>query len=104
MSEVLGEELYLVELDGTAKEQDVCECQYWMEHGYCKHTVAVELALKQRGVSRIIQANQTVSFEKTNRSTAEMFTKGFAKLSKSFCRSSLAAFTFRISFRCDRNE
>ena len=49
-----------------------------MEHGYCKHTVAVELALKQRGVSRIIQANQTVSFEKTNRSTAEMFTKGFA--------------------------
>ena len=70
LSEVLGEELYLVELDGTAKEQDVCECQYWMEHGYCKHTVAVELALKQRGVSRIIQANQTVSFEKTNRSTA----------------------------------
>lgn len=25
LSEVLGEELYLVELDGTAKEQDVCE-------------------------------------------------------------------------------
>ena len=25
LSEVLGEELYLVELDGTAKEQDVCD-------------------------------------------------------------------------------
>ncbi|HHX0205745.1 TPA: SNF2 helicase associated domain-containing protein [Enterococcus faecalis] len=99
LSEVLGEELYLVELDGTAKEQDVCECQYWMEHGYCKHTVAVELALKQRGVSRIIQANQTVSFEKTNRSTAEMFTKGFAKLSKASAEVPLQP--LRLEFHLD---
>ena len=55
LSEVLGEELYLVELDGTAKEQDVCECQYWMEHGYCKHTVAVELALKQRACQELFK-------------------------------------------------
>lgn len=82
LAEVLGSELYLVELDGTTKEQDVCECPYWMEHGYCKHTVAVELALKQRGVSRIIQANQPVVFEKSEVSTAEMFTKGFSKLTK----------------------
>lgn len=81
LAEVLGHELYLVKLDGTAKEQDICECPYWMEHKYCKHTVAVELALKQRGVSRLIQTDQPATiFEKTTDSTAAMFTKGFAKL------------------------
>ncbi len=64
------------------KEQDVCECQYWMEHGYCKHTVAVELALKQQACQELFKRIKQSSFEKTNRSTAEMFTKGFAKLSK----------------------
>jgi len=23
-------------LDGTTKEEDFCECVYWQEHGYCK--------------------------------------------------------------------
>jgi SNF2 family DNA or RNA helicase len=82
LAEVLGSELYLVELDGTSKEQDVCECSYWLEHKYCKHTVAVELALKQRGVSRIMRTDQPVAFEKTTASTAEMFTKGFSKLNQ----------------------
>ena len=40
-AEVLGSELYMVDLDGTAKEIDYCQCPYWEEHKYCKHTVAV---------------------------------------------------------------
>ena len=66
--------------------------------GTLLHTVAVELALKQRGVSRIIQANQTVSFEKTNRSTAEMFQR-LCQIKQSFCRSSLQP--LRLEFHLD---
>jgi uncharacterized Zn finger protein len=29
-AEVLGSELYLVDLDGTAKEEDLCQCPYWV--------------------------------------------------------------------------
>ena len=50
-------------------------------------------------MSRIIQANQTVSFEKTNRSTAEMFTKGFAKLSKASAEVPLQP--LRLEFHLD---
>ncbi|MGX7417720.1 SNF2 helicase associated domain-containing protein [Carnobacterium gallinarum] len=53
-AEVMGSEIYHVELDGTTRESDFCECTYWKDHGYCKHTVAVELALKEQGVSRIM--------------------------------------------------
>ena len=35
-AEVLGSELYMVDLDGTAKEIDYCQCPYWEEHKYCK--------------------------------------------------------------------
>lgn len=78
--EVLGSELYLVELDGSPKEQDRCECPYWHEQGYCKHTVAVELYLRNKGIPRVMKHKPTeiVSAKKT--SNAEMFTKGFAKL------------------------
>jgi SNF2 family DNA or RNA helicase len=82
-AEVLGSELYRVQLDGTAKENDICECPYWMDHGYCKHTVAVELSLRQKGTSRIIKADQVPVFEKRSVSISEMFTKGFAKLNQS---------------------
>lgn len=75
-AEVLGTEPYMVELDGTAKEKDYCECPYWQEHGYCKHTVAVELYLKEQGTSRIITA--ATGFAKLTPGT--MFTKGFARL------------------------
>jgi SNF2 family DNA or RNA helicase len=80
-AEVLGKELYHVELDGTTKENDRCECPYWQDHGYCKHTVAVELSLRQKGLSRIIKEDQSV-FEKRAVSVSEMFTKGFAKLAQ----------------------
>ncbi|MBO0423334.1 DEAD/DEAH box helicase [Enterococcus plantarum] len=81
-AEVLGNELYRVQLDGTAKENDICECPYWKDHGYCKHTVAVELYLRQKGTSRIIKADQPITFEKRSLSISEMFTKGFAKLNQ----------------------
>lgn len=53
-AEVLGTELYLVTLDATAKEVDYCQCPYWEEHHYCKHTVAVELYLRKQGKTRKI--------------------------------------------------
>ncbi|GGC77282.1 DEAD/DEAH box helicase [Enterococcus wangshanyuanii] len=81
-AEVLGNELYHVQLDGSAKENDICECPYWMDHGYCKHTVAVELSLRQKGTSRIIKEDQPQVFEKRSVSMSEMFTKGFAKLNQ----------------------
>ena len=80
VAEVLGSEMYLVELDGTTKENDVCECPYWLEHGYCKHTVAVELSLKKRGISRVIKVGQPAPLEKRTTSVSEMFTRGFSKL------------------------
>lgn len=81
-AEVLGKELYRVQLDGTAKENDICECPYWMDHGFCKHTVAVELTLRQRGIARIIKADQPAVLEKRTSTVSEMFTKGFAKLNQ----------------------
>lgn len=52
--------IYHVRLDGTTKEQDECECEYWHERGFCKHTVAVELELRERGYSRIIERNESI--------------------------------------------
>lgn len=92
-AEVLGNELYRVQLDGTAKENDICECPYWKDHGYCKHTVAVELSLRQKGTSRIIKADQPVAFEKRSLSISEMFTKGFAKLNQSEGKGSITPLT-----------
>lgn len=57
-AEVLGSELYMVDLDGTAKEIDYCQCPYWEEHKYCKHTVAVELYLRSKNLSRIMKKDQ----------------------------------------------
>lgn len=81
-AEVLGKERYFVQLDGTSKEEDQCECAYWEEHGYCKHTVAVELYLRQKGFSRIITEKQTEAFKKNDTSLSKMFTKGFEKLNR----------------------
>ena len=81
-AEVLGKERYLVQLDGTTKEEDQCECSYWEEHGYCKHTVAVELYLRQKGFSRVITEKQADIFQKNDISLSKMFTKGFEKLNR----------------------
>lgn len=75
--EVLGSELYYVSLDGTAKEEDFCQCPYWQEHQYCKHTVAVELYLRKEGISRVMKATDQKT---TVVSQSEMFTKGFARI------------------------
>lgn len=80
--EVLGTELYLVELDGSPKEQDKCECPYWLEQGYCKHTVAVELYLRSKGIARVMENKQLEAPAAAKVSNAEMFTKGFAKFQK----------------------
>ncbi|MGM0123287.1 hypothetical protein IGI37_000653 [Enterococcus sp. AZ194] len=78
-AEVLGTELYLVGLDGTAKENDLCQCPYWQEHHYCKHTIAVELYLRKQMISRVMKERQTMP-ETKQVSTSTMFTKGFARL------------------------
>lgn len=77
---VLGSEEYLVDLDATAKEEDFCQCPYWEEHHYCKHTVAVELYLRKEGKSRIIR--QADLEKKTRFSLSEMFTSGFSRLNQ----------------------
>lgn len=38
---------YQVLLDGTGKERDQCDCNDFQEKGYCRHTVAGELVLRQ---------------------------------------------------------
>jgi len=86
-AEVIGSEMLYVELDGTAKEDDVCQCMYWEQHGYCKHTVAVELAMREKGVSRFIPRTELkeVSEPKVI-SPAVVFTKGFERLQENDLR------------------
>jgi len=79
-AEVIGSEVYYVELDGTTKEKDVCTCPYWLDHGYCKHTVAVELAIKDKGMSRVITETDAPRKIFQPPSDAEVFTDGFIKL------------------------
>ena len=76
-AEVLGSELYMVDLDGTAKEVDFCQCPYWEENKYCKHTVAVELYLRSKNLSRIIQADQAMIEPVKRSSEGEILSKGF---------------------------
>ncbi|MHC5374015.1 DEAD/DEAH box helicase [Enterococcus sp. LJL120] len=77
--EVLGSETYHVTLDGTTKEEDICQCPYWQDHHYCKHTVAVELYLRKEGLNRIIKASDAPAAVSVSQS--EMFTKGFSRIS-----------------------
>lgn len=61
-AEVLDNATYAVSLDGTAKEEDICQCENWQKKGFCQHTVAVELFLKANGVYRVMQFNQKKDF------------------------------------------
>lgn len=74
-AEVLGSERYRVELDATTKEEDYCQCPYWEEHHYCKHTVAVELFLRKQGKSRKITSTSLPKKEKV--SASQIFSQGF---------------------------
>lgn len=76
-AEVLGTEKYYVTLDGTAKEEDFCQCPYWHEHHYCKHTIAVELYLRSKELSRVMRKEEMT---KPLASQAKMFTKGFSRI------------------------
>ncbi|KAA9233243.1 DEAD/DEAH box helicase [Aerococcus mictus] len=51
-AEVLDDEKYIVILDGTGKEEDICRCITWQQKSYCPHTVAVELFLRDHDVVR----------------------------------------------------
>jgi SNF2 family DNA or RNA helicase len=97
---VLGSEEYLVDLDATAKEEDYCQCPYWEEHHYCKHTVAVELFLRQQGKTRFMSSMEQPV--KSKFSTAEMFTNGFAKLK--FPAAEGTAIPLRLQFNIDAIE
>ncbi|MEO2746570.1 SWIM zinc finger family protein, partial [Enterococcus faecium] len=79
-AEVLGSELYMVDLDGTAKEIDYCQCPYWEEHKYCKHTVAVELYLRSKNLSRIMKKDQPMLEPVKTTSEGEIIAKGFSRL------------------------
>lgn len=79
-ADVLGSEVYHVELDGTTKEADICTCPYWQEHGYCKHTVATELALRKNGLSRVMQQNPQLKTTHQPPSLANIFTDTFVHL------------------------
>ena len=92
-AEVLGTELYLVTLDATAKEVDYCQCPYWEEHHYCKHTVAVELYLRKQGKTRKI--NEQTPIKKAF-SASEMFSNGFARLGSEKETSQPLQVEFRI--------
>lgn len=61
-AEVFDERWYYVTLDGTAKEKDSCQCDVWQQKGYCRHTVSVELFLKENKVSRQLSAKTTQLF------------------------------------------
>ena len=80
-AEVLGSKVYHIVLDGSVKEEDICDCPYWMEHHYCKHTIAVELYLRKKGLNRIIAQNPVMLLPKVKKSVAasEIFLRGFEK-------------------------
>lgn len=56
-SEVVDDKTYKVILDGTAKEEDVCQCDVWEKKGYCRHTVATELFLRELDMTRVFKFN-----------------------------------------------
>ncbi|MGY3766690.1 DEAD/DEAH box helicase [Vagococcus vulneris] len=76
-ADVIGSEVFHVELDGTAKEEDNCQCQYWQQHGFCKHTVAVELALREKGQNRYIKKQAGVKNTFQTPSSSDIFAKSF---------------------------
>ena len=80
-AQVMGHELYLVELDGTAREADTCQCLFWQEKGYCKHTVAVELYLREKGINRVMseQTPQLMPSAPAEVSFSDLFTQGMVE-------------------------
>lgn len=59
-ADVLDDKRYRVHLDGTAKEWDECQCPD-NTRGFCRHTVAVELYLRELGYQRVMAQNDDLS-------------------------------------------
>ena len=82
-ADVVGSEVFHIELDGTAKEEDVCQCPYWQQHGFCKHTVATELALREKGLNRYIKKQVNTQKIYQPPTHADIFSKSFERLQES---------------------
>ncbi len=89
-AEVMGDQRYRIELDGTTKEEDFCECTYWKEHGYCKHTVAVELELRDRGISRVMTKENAKEVATDSPSPGQELTESFTRIFLNEHRESLS--------------
>lgn len=98
-AQVMGHELYLVDLDGTAKEQDTCQCLFWQEKGFCKHTVAVELYLREQGINRIMQQDQVPKLPEL--SLSQLFTQG---LLENFLKKSVTTETIQMTYQIENQE
>ena len=70
-AEVIGKKCYQVVLDGTVKEKDRCNCAEWESRGYCKHTVAVELYLRDQGYNRVMSQNHSLQSLKQSPNISE---------------------------------
>lgn len=79
-AEVIGEKIYKVILDGTPKEEDQCTCADWSKKNYCKHTVAVELALRIKNLNRVLKQNQGLKSTYKAPSLGSVLTANFEKL------------------------
>ncbi|MGO3732238.1 MAG: SNF2 helicase associated domain-containing protein [Vagococcus sp.] len=79
-ADVVGSDVFHIELDGTAKEDDVCQCMYWQQHGFCKHTVSVELTLRQKGINRYIKKQQVSTKTYQPPTHAAIFSRSFERL------------------------
>ena len=101
-ADVVGSEVFHIELDGTAKEEDVCQCPYWQQHGFCKHTVAVELALRNNGQNRYIkkQVNTQKAYQPPTH--ADIFSKSFERFQESETEKTLVTSDpLKIEFNID---
>lgn len=81
-AEVIGTDIYKVTLDGTPKEIDKCTCAEWPKKGYCKHTVAVELALRLKGLNRVLKQNKHLKTTYKAPSLGSLLSTELAKLQK----------------------
>lgn len=79
-AEVIGKAIYKVTLDGTPKEEDRCTCEDWNKKKYCKHTVAVELALRLKGLNRVLNQNKNLKTTYKAPSLGSVLTAGLAKI------------------------
>ncbi|WP_373471119.1 SNF2 helicase associated domain-containing protein [Carnobacterium alterfunditum] len=79
-AEVMGSDIFHVELDGSTKEDDFCECLYWKNHGYCKHTVAVELELRDRKISRVMTAENAKQVAVDSPNPGQELTESFTRI------------------------